>query len=129
MAANRSNAQCDLQFANLAISPVGDPVTLAPNKCEYRFNASFDIITNSGFKYLFFHSWLLQDYPSPPIFNCGGNTPAVNPGTSAQLGTVVDQSGKSFLDLGFINLNDLIFDPGNPVNVTNPFLSDWFRSM
>ena len=102
------NAQCDLQFNNLQVEPVGTPVSLPGPKCEIIFNASFDIITNSGFKYLFFHSWLAADYPNPPIFNCRGNTPAVDPGTSLQLGTAIDEPGKSFLDIGFINLKDII---------------------
>ena len=121
VASNKLKAQCDLQFANLEISFVGDPVTLAPNKCQYTFNASFDIVTNSGFKYLYFHSWLLQDYPAPPIFNCSGNTPAADPGTSIQLGTALDQFGKSFLDIGFEGLFGMTFLPDAPVNVTANF--------
>lgn len=121
VASNKLKAQCDLQFANLEVSFVGDPVTLAPNKCQYTFNASFDIVTNSGFKHLYFHSWILADYPTPPIFDCSGNTPAADPGTSAQLGTAIDQPGKSFLDIGFEGLFDLNFMPDAPVNVTANF--------
>lgn len=108
-------AQCDLVFSNLVIQPV----SAVPNggKCNVTFNASFDITTNSGFKYLFFHSWLVADYPNPPIFNCAQSN-AQDPGTAAQLGTVVDQPGRSFLDAGFINLNTLTFPTGVPVNVT-----------
>jgi len=91
---------------------------LGPNKCQYTINVSFDIVTNSGFKYLFFHSWLLQDYPDPAIFDSSGNTPAVDPGTSAQLGMAIDEPGKSFNDIGFINLNTLTFDPDVAVDVT-----------
>lgn len=54
-------AQCDLVLNNLIITPVGTPVTINPSKCEVTFDASFDITTNSGFKYLFFHSWLAND--------------------------------------------------------------------
>src|SRR4026209_369658 len=104
--ANNAKAQCDLQFNNLVITPAGVPNDLGGGKCEYFFNASFDITTNSGFKYLFFHSWLLADYPNPPIFDCG-NSNAQDPGTNVQLGTAVDVAGKSFLDIGFINLNSL----------------------
>src|SRR5260221_10315579 len=92
-------AQCDLALSNLVIQPVGPPVVISASKCQYTFNASFDITTNSGFKYLFFHSWLTADYPSPAIFNCSGSTPAVDPGTQTQLGTAVDDPGKSFLDV------------------------------
>src|SRR5258705_3194737 len=107
IATNNLKAQCDLQFANLVISPAAAPNPLPGGKCEYVFNASFDITTNSGFKYLFFHSWLLADYPNPAIFDCSGSTPAVNPGTNIQLGTAVDDLGKSFLDIGFLNLNSV----------------------
>ena len=82
-------AQCDLSIANLQIQIVGTPVSLGPNKCEVTFNAQFDIQTNSGFKVLYFHSWLAEDYPLTPIFDCG-NSNAQNPGTSTQLGTAVD---------------------------------------
>jgi hypothetical protein len=115
---NSTKAQCDLEFPNLARAFSSDITPIGPNKCQYTINVSFDILTNSGFKYLFFHSWLIQDYPSPPIFDCGGNTPAVNPGTSAQLGTAIDEPGKSFNDIGFINLNALTFSPNTPVDVT-----------
>ena len=122
---NSLKAQCDLQFANVVVSTAGDPIPLGPNKCEYRFNASFDIITNSGFKHLYFHSWLLADYPNPPIFDCGGNTPARDPGTSAQLGTAVDDPGKSFLDIGFEGLFDITFPPDVPVDVTPNFATTY----
>jgi len=112
------NAQCDLSFPNVTRAFSTNVTPIGPDKCQYTIDISFDIVTNSGFKYLFFHSWLLQDYPNPPIFNCGGNTPAVNPGTSLQLGTARDEPGKSFNDIGFINLNDMIFDPNSPVDVT-----------
>lgn len=115
---NSVNAQCDLSFPNLARAFSSDITPLGPNKCQYTINVSFDIVTNSGFKYLFFHSWLLQDYPNPPIFDCSGNTPAVNPGTSAQLGTAIDDPGKSFNDIGFVNLNTLALTANTPVDVT-----------
>src|SRR5688572_23246387 len=112
------NAQCDLSFPNLARVFSTDITPLGPNKCQYTINVSFDIVTNSGFKYLFFHSWLLQDYPSPAIFDCSGSTPARDPGTSVQLGTAIDEPGKSINDIGFINLNDLTFAPDVVVDVT-----------
>src|SRR5574339_1268278 len=82
-------SQCDLALNNLVIQPLS--ATPYPNaggtQCRAVFNASFDITTNSGFKYLFFHSWLTEDYPNPSIFDCSGNQSATNPGTSAQLVT------------------------------------------
>jgi len=119
------NAQCDIGFANLATSGSQPLVPLGPNQCRYTFNASFDIISNSGFKYLFFHSWLLADYPNPAIFDCSGNTPAVNPGTSQQLGTSVGQPGKSFIDMGFTNLGSMNFPADVAVNVTANFATTY----
>jgi len=115
------NAQCDLRFPNLARAFSTDIVSLGPNKCQYTVSVQFEIVTNSGFKNLFFHSWLSQDYPSPAIFDCSGGTPATDPGTSAQLGTAIDDPGKSFNDMGFVGLNELTFAPGVPVDVTANF--------
>jgi hypothetical protein len=64
---------------------------------------------------------LYNDYPSTPIFNCSGSTPAVDPGTATQLGTAVDDPGKSFLDFGFVGLKDfLAVNPAiTPTDVTS----------
>src|SRR5262245_54312126 len=113
---NTAKAQCDLAINNLVITPASAPNPLPGGKCEYFFNASFDITTNSGFKYLFFHSWLAEDYPDgvapgntgTPIFDCSGNQPSVDPGTNLQLGTAVDQAGKSFMDIGFVGLKEFL---------------------
>lgn len=99
----KAKAQCDLTLSNLQIQIVGTPVVLGPSKCEVTFNAQFDIAVNGGFKVLYFHSWLAADYPVTPIFDCG-NSNAQDPGTTLQLGTAVDQIGKSFLDMGFVNV-------------------------
>ncbi|HMK16959.1 MAG TPA: T9SS type A sorting domain-containing protein [Chitinophagaceae bacterium] len=115
------NAQCDLKFPNLARVFSADIVSLGPNKCQYTVGVGFEIVTNSGFKNLFFHSWLSQDYPNPSIFDCSGGTPARDPGTSLQLGTAIDDPGKSFNDIGFVGLNELTFAPGVPVDVTANF--------
>lgn len=114
---NTAKAQCDLQFNNLVITSSAPPVQLT-GKCQYTFDVSFDITTNSGFKYLFFHAWLLSDYPNPAIFDCG-NSNAQDPGTAVQLGTAIDQAGRSVIDFGFIDLNSLTFPAGTPVNVTS----------
>jgi hypothetical protein len=122
---SNAKAQCDLQFNNLVISSAAPPNDLGGGKCEYFFNASFDITTNSGFKYLFFHSWLIDDYPSPAIFNCTGTTPATDPGTNVQLGTAVDDPDKSFLDIGFLNLNSITFPLNTEVDVTANFAATY----
>ena len=116
---NKLIAQCEIVFQNLVIEPVAVN-SLPDSKCEVTFNASFDIQRNNGFKYLFFHSWLVNDYPNPPIFDCSGSTPAADPGTAQQLGTAIDQTGKSFLDLGFIGLKEITdtISMNTPIDVT-----------
>ena len=101
--AAKLQAQCDLSISNIVVQIVGTPVTLGPNKCQVSVNVQFDLAYNSGSKFVYFHSYLLSDYPNPSFFNCSGNTPAVSPPTSAQLGTSVDDIGKSFLDVGLDN--------------------------
>lgn len=113
-------AQCHPQIQNMGITQSTAPVPINNTQCRYTFNFSFDIITNSGFKYLFFHSWLANDYPSPSIFNVN-NSSAQNPGTSLQLGTAVDDIGKSFLDMGFINLNVGALAANTATDVTSKF--------
>ena len=120
---HKLKAQCTLQFANLVVTPTGQQ-SLGATQCEYTFNASFDIKTNSGFKYLFFHTWKEVDYPATPIFDCG-NSNAQDPGTHDQLGTDLDQPGKSFMDIGFINLNTLTFAPNVAVDVTAFFATSF----
>jgi hypothetical protein len=113
-------AQCHPQIANMSITQPTAPISITSSKCQYTFSFSFDVITNGGFKYLFFHSWLANDYPSPAIFNCSSSA-AQSPGTSAQLGTNVDDVGKSFLDIGFRNLNTVTFPANTAVDVTSYF--------
>ena len=109
-----ARAQCDLKIANLVITRTAGPTTNGPD-CQYTFNAAFDIITNSGFKYLYFHSWRATDYVSS--FDCSNTNAAQNPPTVSTLGTAVNTPGKSFLDIGFINLNNLNITT-TPMNVT-----------
>jgi hypothetical protein len=115
---NTAKAQCTIAIANVGIQKTYGPVdtTIAgqPN-CTYKFNATFDIIANGGLKYLFFHSWRGNDYV--PSFNCSGQTPATDIPTNATLGTAINTPGKSFLDFGFIGLNNLTIT-STPINVT-----------
>jgi hypothetical protein len=118
---NTAKAQCDLEISNVSVSKDPDftPQELnGPPRCQVKFNVSFDIKTNSGFKYLFFHSWLDADYPNPALFNCTGTTPADDPGTAAQLGTTIYEAGKSILDFGFIGLKDSTLPSGVRKEVT-----------
>jgi hypothetical protein len=119
---NTAKAQCDLAFSNLSITaspgvPIGSGSVSNPFRCQYTFNASFDITTNQGFKFLYFHSWLVDDYPN--IFNCtpngSGTSNATNPGDVTQLGTTIWQAGKSILDFGFNDVNTGAW----ALNVTN----------
>jgi hypothetical protein len=114
---SKVNAQCDLQFNNLVITSTAPPNNLG-SRCQYTFDVTFDITTNSGFKYLFLHSWLLGDYPNPSIFNCTGSTPATSPGNVTQLGTTIYEANKSVIDFGFIGLNNVVLPAGTEVDVT-----------
>src|SRR5215203_4948993 len=117
---NTAKAQCDLQISNFVYTRTGGPTDVGGTNCSYKFDASFDIITNSGFKYLFFHSWKATDYPSPSVFDCTKTNAAQDPGTKVQLGTARNESNKSFLDLGFIDLNTVPFVNNGPaIDVTN----------
>jgi len=112
---NTAKGQCDLQIANVVITKNSGPTQIGPD-CQYNFNVSFDIITNSGFKYLFFHSWDSLDYASSS-FDCTNLNSAQNPPTSTTLGTAINTPGKSFMDFGFIGLNLLTFTSA-PMDVT-----------
>ena len=97
------NAQCTLSLSNVSVQLVGVPTAIGPNKTRATFNIQFDLAYNPGGKYVYIHSYLSADYPNPTFFNCGGNTPAVSPPTHTQLGTAVDEIGKSFIDIGLDN--------------------------
>jgi len=95
------NAQCSLALSNVSVEMVGTPVSLGPNKTRATFNIQFDLNYNDGSKFVFIHSYLAADYP--PFFNCSSGTPAVSPPNHLQLGTAVDDIGKSFMDIGLDN--------------------------
>jgi hypothetical protein len=124
---NTAKAQCDLAISNLTFDQIdpNDPTKVFQNpvtgNCEVKFTVHFDITTNSGFKFLFFHSWLANDYPNPSIFDCtpGANTNATPPGEANKLGTSISQAGTSILDFGFIGLKDfLATKPAGPTVYT-----------
>src|SRR6185436_1484820 len=98
LSAQLANAQCDLALSNVSVQMVGSPTSLGPNKTKATFNIQFDLAYNSGSKFVYIHSYLLADYPTPAAFNCGSGTPAISPPTHTVLGTAVDQVGKSFMD-------------------------------
>lgn len=96
-----SYSQCTLSLANVSVEMVGTPSVIGPNKCQATFNIQFDLGYNPGGKYVYIHSYLDANYPA--FFNCGSGTPAVNPPTHTELGTAVDEIGKSFADIGLDN--------------------------
>ena len=111
----RSYSQCNVAISNIVVEVVSPPTQVSPDKCEVTVNVEFDLAYNNGSKYVYFHAYLGQDYPD--FFDCSANNmPAVNPPTSVQLGTAVDDIGKSFLDVGLDNFSG--HGPmGIPVNV------------
>jgi hypothetical protein len=119
---NSAKAQCEIDISNVSITRVVGPNQVAgpPAGCEYIFNASFDIKTNGGFKYMFFHSWKTPEYVAS--FNCpaNGNTPSTDIPTVATLGTAINDIGKSFMDFGFVNLPAVGVTPTFPTltNIT-----------
>jgi hypothetical protein len=116
---NTAKAQCSINISNVRIEKVAGPNQITtPAGCEYIFNASFDIKTNGGFKYMFFHSWKTPDYTAS--FNCpaNGNTPSTDIPTFNTLGTAINDAGKSFLDFGFINLPAVGVTPTTPIDIT-----------
>ena len=96
-------AQCSIIQTNVAVQVVSGPTDVGVNQCEYTINTQFDMTSNAGFKYLFFHSWLAADYPTTPIFDCSQSN-AQTPGDATQLGTAINDPGKSFLDYGFVDI-------------------------
>lgn len=99
---NGLNAQCDLALSNVSVELVGNPVVLGANKCQITVNVQFDLGYNGGSKYVYFHSYLAADYPNPSVFDCSSSA-SQNPPTQTQLGTAIDDIGKSMLDVGLDN--------------------------
>src|SRR5436190_11308795 len=103
---NTAKAQsCTINIANVGITKTWGPQdTLGGTNCTYKFNASFDIKANNGFKYMFFHSWRTNG-GYVPSFDCsGGNQNASDIPTVATLGTAINDPNKSFMDFGFLNI-------------------------
>ncbi len=120
-----SYAQCDLSISNVSVELVGTPVTLGANKCRATFNIQFDLGYNPGGKFVYLHSYLAANYPSPNFFNCGGNTSAVNPPNHTQLGTAIDDIGKSFIDVGLDNSSGHgALNTPVPVTILTAYLPD-----
>src|SRR5215203_315067 len=107
---------CTLVIENVVITRTDGPTdTIVPNPggvqvCKYTFDASFDILSNQGFKYLYFHSWKTGEAGGygTGSFDCtkGG---AQKPPDASRLGTSLTQAGVSFMDFGLENLNGVTF--------------------
>jgi len=108
---------CELAIANAVVSITGQNCNYGgdPNKTEVFFNAEFDLTYNSGNKYIFFHTWLLADYPN--YFPCSsGAMSSPKNSNGAKLGSAIDAPGMSFLDIALDN-NVARGAVGVPVNV------------
>src|SRR5688572_22670034 len=107
---NTAKAQsCALVIDNVVITKTGGP-TATDGNCSYTFDASFDILTNAGFKYLYFHSWKTgaSGGYGTGSFDCT-KTGAQKPPEADRLGTSLTQGGVSFMDFGLENLNGVVF--------------------
>jgi len=119
---NTAKAQsCELVIDNVNVTKTAGPTSVGGN-CQYTFDASFDILSNAGFKYLYFHSWVtgVAGGYGAGSFNCS-KTGAQQPPTAARLGTSLTQAGVSFMDFGLEGLNTVVFstDPSNPTDITS----------
>jgi len=97
-------SNCELAIANAVVSITGQNCNYNgdPNKTEVFFDAEFDLTYNSGNKYIFFHTWLLADFPN--YFPCSsGSMSSPKNSNGAKLGTAIDAPGMSFLDIGLDN--------------------------
>jgi len=98
---------CKIDVANVGITKTwgpSDTLISGVANCTYKFDASFDVKANNGYKYMFFHSWKTSEYQ--PSFDCSnGNQNASDIPTSATLGTAINTPGESFMDFGFLNIN------------------------
>jgi len=107
-------SSCNLTPQDVRIQVVSKTCNIGGNlnKTQVVFSVNFKIAANSGNKDIYFHSWKVGDYP-PTIpgsyFQCGGtgteNAPKA--GAPGNLGTAIDDSLMSFLDIGINNVADL----------------------
>jgi len=110
-------SNCELAVANTVVSITGQNCNYGgdPNKTEIIFDAEFDLTYNSGNKYIYFHTWLLADFPN--YFPCSGGAKASPKNSNgAKLGTAIDDPGMSLLDIGLDNTAER-GAAGVPVNV------------
>lgn len=97
-------SNCELAIANTVVTITGQNCNYGgdPNKTEVFFDAEFDLTYNSGNKYIYFHTWLLSDFPN--YFPCGGGAKSSPKNSNgAKLGAAIDDVGMSLLDIGLDN--------------------------
>lgn len=95
---------CNLIPQDVRITITGQDCSV-PGVVKVTFDVNFKILANDGNKAIYFHSWLLSDYPAgigTSIFPCGG-TGTENPFLAANLGTAAGVPGTSILDIGLLN--------------------------
>lgn len=100
-----AKAQCYLNISDVSVE-ITNYVPSGPN-CTITLNLQFNLDYNSGAKFVYLNSYLSSDYASlaitnPLDFQCGNpnQTPARNAPDAGRLGTTINQTGKSFFDLG-----------------------------
>jgi len=107
-------ASCNLIPQDVRIEVVSKDCLTIPGKAIVTFNINFKLEANDGNKQIYFHSWLLSDYPAgigSSIFPCAGGTEN-NPFLANILGGVGDNGelGFSILDIGLLNTASGDFD-------------------
>lgn len=100
----KTQAQCSISLSDVRVQIV-NAIPIGAT-CQVTFNVSFKLDYNSGAKFVYFNSYFAADYDAlaitnPLDFECSsGSTPARNAPDAGRLGTSINQSGKSILDIG-----------------------------
>ena len=99
---------CNLLPQDVQITIVGAPDCSVPGQTTITFDVNFKIDANDGNKVIYFHSWLVSNYPSgigTTYFPCNGSGTEVpfNAGAPGNLGNAIGLSGTSVLDIGLNN--------------------------
>jgi hypothetical protein len=114
--------QANAQSCSISLSDVSTQIVSAVQQtngdCEITFNLTFTGTFNGGNKYIYFHFWLTNDYPNPPInYTAAAPTPA--------------QLSASVLNFGIYNFTNpptILTSYGPYPSLTN-FTSDYTISL
>ena len=126
----KTDAQCSIALSGVSVQIVGTPITIG-STCQVTFNVSFKLDYNSGAKFVYFNTYLANDYAAlavtnPLAFQCGGgSTPARDAPTAGRLGTTINQVGKSILDIGLdLTAGHPALNATLPTTVLTTYLQD-----